>query len=59
MSKTVCNILHTSDIHLDNEIGAQGNESPAQLGFMHVIDAAVKMQVQLFLLAGDLFDHAR
>jgi len=57
--RTLCNILHTSDIHLDNDIGGEGNESPAQLGFMHVIDAALEMQVQLFLLAGDLFDHNR
>ncbi|MEO2172567.1 MAG: metallophosphoesterase, partial [bacterium] len=44
---------------MDNDIGGEGNESPAQLGFMHVIDAALEMQVQLFLLAGDLFDHNR
>lgn len=59
MPKTTCNILHTSDIHLDNEIGGEGNESAAQLGFMHVIDAAIDRDVQLFLLAGDLFDHNR
>jgi DNA repair exonuclease SbcCD nuclease subunit len=57
--KAVCNILHTSDIHLDNDIGDTGNESPGQLGFIQVIDMAIKMRVQLFLLAGDLFDHNR
>ncbi|MEM7017130.1 MAG: DNA repair exonuclease [Pseudomonadota bacterium] len=59
MTKSVCNILHTSDIHLDNEIGTEDEESPAQLGFRHVIDAALELEVDLFLLAGDLFDHNR
>ena len=59
MPKSLCSILHTSDIHLDNNIGCEGEESPGQLGFMGVIDAAISLDVQLFLLAGDLFDHNR
>jgi len=59
MPKKYCQLLHTSDVHLDNQIGVAGEESLGQLGFMAVIDAAVERQVDLFLLAGDLFDHNR
>jgi exonuclease SbcD len=59
MPKKFCQLLHTSDVHLDNDIGGPGDESRGQLGFMAVIDAAVERQVDLFLLAGDLFDHNR
>ena len=59
MSKLLCNILHTSDIHLDNDIVPAGSESPAQIGFISVVDAAIDLGVDLFLLAGDLFDHNR
>lgn len=57
--KPCVDILHTSDIHLDNNIGEAGAESSAQLGFIKVIDTALAMRVDLFLLAGDLFDHNR
>ena len=33
--------------------------SAAQVGFCSVIDAALDHKVDLFLLAGDLFDHNR
>ena len=46
-------------MHLDNNIGPAGEESTSQLGFMAVVDAAVNLNVDLFLLAGDLFDHNR
>ncbi|HKI73803.1 MAG TPA: DNA repair exonuclease [Pseudomonadales bacterium] len=52
-------ILHTSDIHLDNQIGGPGQESSGQTGLKKVVDAALAMDVDLFLLAGDLFDHNR
>tara|TARA_R110002073_G_scaffold1192_4_gene8624 strand:+ start:2926 stop:3702 length:777 start_codon:yes stop_codon:yes gene_type:complete len=57
--KKYCHLMHTSDVHLDNQIGLPGEESRGQLGFMAVIDAALEKQVDLFLLAGDLFDHNR
>jgi exonuclease SbcD len=57
--KSFCSILHTSDIHLDNDIGCDGEESNAQLGLISVIDRAIDLDVQLFLIAGDLFDHNR
>lgn len=46
-------------MHLDNRIGEPGRETTSQLGFMAVIDAAIHLDVDLFLLAGDLFDHNR
>lgn len=46
-------------MHLDNRIGEKGLETTSQLGFMAVIDAALELKVDLFLLAGDLFDHNR
>jgi len=52
-------LLHTSDVHLDNDIGGPGDESVPQLGFMHVIDTARELEVDMVLLAGDLFDHNR
>jgi DNA repair protein SbcD/Mre11 len=57
--KTRTTLLHTSDIHLDNTLGGAGDESPGQLGLMHVVDKALALDVDLFLLAGDLFDHNR
>ena len=52
-------ILHTSDVHLDNAIGVPGEESPAQRGLIAVIDQAIRLEVDLLLIAGDLFDHNR
>ena len=52
-------LLHTSDIHLDNQIGEGEDASPAQHGMMRVIDTAIDHDVDMFLLAGDLFDHNR
>lgn len=57
--KQKLNLLHTSDIHLDNTIGGPGEESPGQIGLMRVVDRALEMEVDAFVLAGDLFDHNR
>ncbi|MDA0788956.1 MAG: DNA repair exonuclease [Proteobacteria bacterium] len=59
MTATYCHLLHTSDIHLDDKLGGPGEESYAQLGLMGVVDKALALDVDLFLLAGDLFDHNR
>ena len=48
-------IAHTSDVHLDD--GAEG--ARAQVAFVSVIDHVLRAQAQLFLIAGDLFDHNR
>ncbi len=59
MTPRYCHILHTSDIHLDDKLGAKGDESFAQRGLMSVVDKSLELDVDLFLLAGDLFDHNR
>jgi DNA repair exonuclease SbcCD nuclease subunit len=52
-------LLHTSDVHLDDRIGEGEQTSSGQAGFVAVINAAIEHDVDLFLLAGDLFDHNR
>ncbi|MFI0406828.1 exonuclease SbcCD subunit D [Actinomadura sp. 3N508] len=47
-------ILHTSDCHLDRVDGGS-----AQRAFAAMVDAAIDLDVDLVLIAGDLFDHAR
>lgn len=54
-------ILHTADIHLGAKfsgLGKSGDSIRAQLKktFMRVIDLALERNVDLFLIAGDLFD---
>ena len=57
MTKKQIRILHISDIHLDNEIGLGAEKSSAQIGLEAAIDASIEKNVDLILLAGDLFDH--
>jgi DNA repair exonuclease SbcCD nuclease subunit len=52
-------ILHTSDLHLTSQIEGTGEETPAQLGLINVVDAAGAHEVDLILIAGDLFDNNR
>lgn len=48
-------IAHTSDVHLHNgEEGAHVRDA-----FIQVIDAVLETKAELFLIAGDLFDHNR
>ena len=48
-------IAHTSDVHLhDGEDAA-----PIRRAFERVVDAVLATRAQLFLIAGDLFDHTR
>ena len=48
-------IAHTSDVHLGN--GHEGVH--ARTAFTRVIDAVAETGADLFLIAGDLFDHNR
>lgn len=57
MTTRRCEILHTSDIHLDNRVGVEDNAGEA--GLQLVVDKAIELEVNLFLLVGDLFDHNR
>ena len=59
MIKKQVRILHISDIHLDNEIGSGAEQSSAQIGLEAAIDASIEQNVDLILLAGDLFDSNR
>ncbi|MFP6806657.1 MAG: DNA repair exonuclease [Pseudomonadales bacterium] len=58
-AKTSLRVLHTSDIHLDNYAGAGEPMNAGESGFRTVIDKALELEVDLFLLAGDLFEHNR
>ena len=59
MTKKRIRILHISDVHLDNTIGSGEEKSAAQIGLEAAIDASIEKDVDLILLAGDLFDHNR
>ncbi|HEX2826828.1 MAG TPA: DNA repair exonuclease [Burkholderiales bacterium] len=48
-------IAHTSDVHLGN--GQEG--AAARAAFLRVVDAVNATRAELFLIAGDLFDHNR
>ena len=48
-------IVHTSDVHLDDNVEGQR----AQAAFVRVVDQVLAQHAQLFLIAGDLFDHNR
>jgi DNA repair protein SbcD/Mre11 len=48
-------IAHTSDVHLHDGADAE----PIRAAFARVVDAVIETQAQLFLIAGDLFDHTR
>ena len=57
--KQALKILHTSDIHLDYRIGEGADAGPGQVGFQLVVEKAIELEVDVFVLAGDLFDHNR
>ena len=48
-------IAHTSDVHLID--GVEG--ANVRAAFVRVVDAALAHEADLFLIAGDLFDHNR
>jgi len=54
-------LLHTSDVHLGAYDSFGGAERRAVLeeGFRRVIDAGLRAEVDLVLIAGDFFDNAR
>jgi exonuclease SbcD len=47
-------ILHISDCHLDDEEGSRNRRA-----FAAAIDLSIELDVDLFLITGDLFDHSR
>ncbi len=57
-------LLHTADLHLDAalpELGPREEERRKDLllGFERLVNLAIKNEVDLFLVAGDLFDSPR
>ena len=52
-------LLHTADIHLDNRPGDGPQPPRAHSVFEAVVDCALDCNVDMVLIAGDLFDHNR
>ena len=57
-------VLHTADIHLDSDAYGNATERAAHRArerrlFERIVDRALADQVDLLLIAGDLFDHNR
>ena len=51
--------LHTADVHLDDDsYGSKGRERGRRV-FQAIIECALADEVDLLLIAGDLFDHNR
>jgi len=51
--KRVLKIIHTSDVHLTDDTGGER----VREAFTRVVDAVLKTRADIFLIAGDLFDH--
>jgi DNA repair exonuclease SbcCD nuclease subunit len=52
-------LLHTADIHLDNPPVAADQPPKVHRAFEAIVDCALDVNVDLVLIAGDLFDHNR
>ena len=52
-------LLHTADVHLDNWPRGTTEPPGAHRAFGAIIDRALDTQVDIVLIAGDLFDHNR
>lgn len=63
-TKRALKILHTADVHLDCDSYGDSDQRQAQCSlffqaFEKIVDRALEEQVDLMLIAGDLFDHNR
>jgi DNA repair protein SbcD/Mre11 len=63
-SRRPLRVLHTADVHLDSDGYGNALEQAAQRErgrrvFRRIVDGALDEQVDLVLIAGDLFDHNR
>ncbi len=53
-------LVHTSDVHVGTGFGADADGREAALRYLdRIMTAAVELDAQLVLVAGDLFDHNR
>lgn len=64
MSRRRVKILHTSDVHLESDTFGKSEEGQTyrwriQVAFQKVVDKVFEENVDLFLIAGDLFDSNR
>ena len=57
-SKRSLRVLHTADIHLDSDYGAEQRER-SRLVLRRIVDRALGDDADLVVIAGDLFDHNR
>jgi DNA repair exonuclease SbcCD nuclease subunit len=52
-------VLHTADIHLDSDSDGSAHHERSRHVFRQIVDLALADEVDLLLIAGDLFDHNR
>ena len=52
-------LLHTADVHLDDRAAGAAQPPTSHRGFEAIIDRALDLNVDMVLIAGDLFDHNR
>src|SRR5438094_7937012 len=63
-SRRPLRVLHTADVHLESDGYGDTSQQAAhrereRRTFRHIVDRALSDQVDLLLIAGDLFDHNR
>ncbi len=63
-SRRPLRVLHTADVHLESDGYGDARQQAAhrereRRTFRHIVDRALSDQVDLLLIAGDLFDHNR
>lgn len=59
-SRRPLRVLHTADVHLDSDgYGDGAQREHGRSVFRRIVDCALIDQVDLLLIAGDLFDHNR
>jgi DNA repair exonuclease SbcCD nuclease subunit len=52
-------VLHTADVHLDSDSYGAAHHERSRRVFQQIVDRALTDEVDLLLIAGDLFDHNR
>ncbi len=52
-------VVHSSDLHVDNEYTARQHGGDGTMGLRRVLQAAVEVAADAIVLAGDVFEHNR
>ncbi len=52
-------VVHSSDLHVDDNATARIYDGDGTMGLRHVLDAARAVSADVLLLAGDIFEHNR